>query len=243
MPLELVSAPPRPVSRPLVMPRWNRSLPARLVRDFSHATWINWFTHTFARMRVDGLEHLRTLSPPVIFAANHQSHFDTPVLFAALPRRWRRRLAPLMLKDYFHAHFHPEEHSRAARLSSGTQYYLSALLFGAFPLPQNETGLRTALRYAAELAAAGWSLLIFPEGQRNDTGEMTDFLPGVGLLAARLKIPVVPVRLRGTGAALPKEANMIRRAAVEVRFGPPLRLAGRNYEALADQIERAVRAL
>src|SRR5579885_2123976 len=86
--------------------RWNRSLPARLVRDFSHATCFNWFTHTFARMRVDGLEHLRTLSPPVIFAANHQSHFDTPVLFAALPRRWRRRLAPLMLKDYFHAHFH-----------------------------------------------------------------------------------------------------------------------------------------
>ncbi len=225
------------------MPRWTRSPTARLVRAISHTTWIRWFTYLFAELDVRGLENLAALQPPVIFAASHESHFDTPVLFTALPARWRSRLAPVMLKDFFHAYFHPEQHSRLAWLGSATQYFLATLLFGAFPLPQSESGLRTSLRYAAELVSHGWCLLIYPEGQRNEDGTSTPFQPGVALLASRLKVPVVPVLVHGTGQVLPKDANMLHRGRVQVRFGKPLRVAGKDYTGLAGQIEEAVRAL
>ena len=69
-----------------------------------------------ARLRVDraskGREHLQDIEGPVIFAANHQSHMDTPVIMAALPARWRYRVAPAMAKEFFKAHFFPAEHGR-----------------------------------------------------------------------------------------------------------------------------------
>ena len=57
--------------------------------------------------KVDGLEHLEELEGPVIFAANHQSHMDTPAILIALPPRWRYRVAPAMAKEFFKAHFYP----------------------------------------------------------------------------------------------------------------------------------------
>ena len=54
----------------------------------------------------------RASKVPVIFAANHQSHMDTPVIMAALPARWRYRVAPAMAKEFFKAHFFPAEHGR-----------------------------------------------------------------------------------------------------------------------------------
>ena len=60
---------------------------------------------------MSGLEHLRELDGPVVFAANHQSHLDVPVILAALPGRWRARVAPAMAKEFFKAHFFPEQHA------------------------------------------------------------------------------------------------------------------------------------
>ena len=55
------------------------------------------------------------LGGPVIFAANHQSHLDTPVILEALPPRWRYRVAPAMAKEFFKAHFYPAATSGRAR--------------------------------------------------------------------------------------------------------------------------------
>ena len=63
-----------------------------------------------AWVRAEGLENLRGLEPPVIFAPNHQSHLDIPALMHALPAKWRYRVAPAMSKEFFDAHFHPERH-------------------------------------------------------------------------------------------------------------------------------------
>ena len=146
---------------------------------------------------VRGLEHLRDVRGPVIFAANHQSHFDTPAILQALaaalalPRRARDGEG--VLQGAFL--------SRAVRpqvyILNSLNYYLASLFFNAFPLPQREAGTRQTLRYIGELLAGGYSILIFPEGKRTDQGEIHPFQPGVGMIASRLDVPVVPVRLEG----------------------------------------------
>ena len=99
------------------------------------------------------------------------------------------------------------------------------------------------MRYIGELLAGGISVLIFPEGRRALTGDIDTFRPGIGMIAARLGAPVVPVRLEGVNNVLRVGWTMARPGRVRVAFGAPIRLAGDDYEALARQVEAAVRAL
>ena len=168
---------------------------------------------------------------------------DTPVILAALPRAMRYRVVTAMAKDFFAPHFHPEQHTRRARLTNGLNYYLVTALFNAFPLPQREAGARHALRHAGELIGAGNSLVIFPEGRRTVGDAIAGFQPGAAMIAARLDVPVVPVRLRGLDVVLGHGQHMARPGRVEVRFGPHLRLRGGDYAALAARLEAAVKAL
>jgi long-chain acyl-CoA synthetase len=215
----------------------------RAIRRVSLPTWILPLARIFAHMRVEGREHLEGIDAPVIFASNHQSHMDTPMILAALPPRLRYRLAPAMAKEFFKAHFFPEQHSRAAWLTNSLNYYLAAIFFNAFPLPQREAGARQTLRYIGEVLEQGFSVLIFPEGRRTDTGEIDRFRPGVGMIAARLGVPVVPVRLEGLDKVLHHTWRMARPGPIRVAFGAPMRLVGEDYEALAKQVEDAVRRL
>ena len=139
--------PPAAAPEITTFPRWNRSGLVRLVRNVSLATWILPIGRIFAWVRAEGLENLEGLEPPVIFAPNHQSHFDVPAVLMALPWKWRRRVAPAMSKEFFAAHFHPEGHSLRERFTNGLNYYLSAFFFNAFPLPQREAGALETLRY------------------------------------------------------------------------------------------------
>ncbi len=230
-------------AEPVSFPTWSRAWPARAIRRVCLPTWILPLARLFARLRIEGLEHLRDLEGPVIFASNHQSFMDGPVIMAALPARWRYTLAPAMGKEMFAAHFFPAQHGRLAWLTNSINYGLAVLFFNAFPLPQREAGARQTLRYIGELLSDGTSVLIFPEGRRSVTGAIDTFRPGIGMIAARLGATVVPVRLEGLQKVLGVGWHMARPGRVGLRFGAPLRLTGDNYEALAQQVEAAVRAL
>ena len=233
-------APPTEV---IDFPSWNRSGPAWLLRRVSLPTWILPLARVFMSLDVRGLEHLRDLGGPVVFAANHQSHFDGPAIFQALPPRWRYNLAPAMAKEFFKAHFYPERYGRKSYILNSLNYYLSSLFFNAFPLPQREAGTRQTLRYVGELLAAGQSVLIFPEGKRTDRGEIKPFQPGVGMIASRLGVPVVPVRLEGLDKILHHSWRFPARGRGRVIFGAPMLLTGNDYKELAGKIEDAVRGL
>ena len=228
---------------PIPLPRWNRRWLARWIRDVSLATWILPLGRLFMWVRAEGLENLRGLEGPVIFAPNHQSHFDVPAILIALPFGWRRRVAPAMSKEFFTAHFHPERTSRWKRFTNSLNYWLSTEFFNAFPLPQREAGALDALRYAGELSAEGWCVLIFPEGKRTMNGEIAPFQPGVAMMGSRLEVPVVPVRVEGLDQVLHQTWTMARPGRVRVAFGKPLKLRGDDFRSLAAQVERAVREL
>ena len=230
-------------AEPIAFPSWNRTRLARAARRLSLPTWILPLQRIFARIDVRGLEHLESLTGPVAFAANHQSHMDLPVILLALPPRWRYRVAPAMAKEFFRAHFFPASYSRRQVLTNRINYYLAALFFNAFPLPQREAGARQTLRYVGEIVSRGDSILLFPEGKRTDHGEINSFQPGIGMIGARLNLPVVPIKLEGLDAVLHQSWSWPHRGGVTVRFGPALRLRGDRFAELAQQVEDAVRAL
>jgi len=236
-------APADEVAEPVDFPSWNRTWPVRIIRRLSLATWILPLARVFAWARVEGRQHLRDLEGPVIFAANHQSHMDVPVILAALPPRIRARVAPAMAKEFFKAHFFPEGHSWRQRFTNSVNYYLAAFYFNAFPLPQREAGARQTLTYVGELTGGGWSVLIFPEGERSTTGTIKPFRGGIGMMASRLDVPVVPVRLDGVDRVLHPKAQMATPGRVRVAFGAPMRLRGEAYAELAAEVERRVKAL
>jgi long-chain acyl-CoA synthetase len=231
------------LGEPVDFPRWNRSWPARALRRVSLPAFLLPLTRAFAWLRVDGRERLRGVRGPVIFAANHQSHLDAPVILAALPARIRYRVATAMAKEFFKAHFFPAQYTRRARFTNTLNYWLAALLFNAFPLPKREPGARQTLRYVGELLTDEFSILIFPEGEHTDTGQIGRFLPGVGMMASRLEVPVVPVLIVGLDKVLHTTWRMARPGRVRVVFGAPMRLTGDDYAALAQRVEDAVRAL
>jgi long-chain acyl-CoA synthetase len=232
-----------PVDEPVDFPSWNRRPPVTLIRRLSQATWILPLARVFAHTRVEGLEHLDGLSGPVVFASNHQSHMDVPVILSALPGRWRARVAPAMAKEFFKAHFFPAGFSWRERFTNGLNYYLAAFYFNAFPLPQREAGARQTLQYIGDLTGSGWSILIFPEGMRSSTGDIKPFRGGIGMIGSRLDIPVIPVRIDDVDKLLPMGSSFVRPGRVRVAFGAPLRLQGSDYAELASEVERAVRAL
>jgi len=234
---------PLPPAEPARFPAWNRRAAARVIRRFALSSILLPLTKAVAHTQVSGLENLELLRGPVIFAANHQSYLDTPVILASLPSSRRFQIAPAMWKEYFDAWFHPDGYSLRERLAKGVLFRLLALLFNAFPIPQTETGTRESIRYMGELVEEGWSILIFPEGERTLTGAIGHFYPGVGMIASRLRLPIVPIRLTGADRVWHRTARWPRPGPVEVRFGPPIQPETSSYTTVAGQVEAAVQRL
>lgn len=231
------------VAEPVDFPSWNRAWPVRIIRRVSQATWILPLARIFAWVRVSGLEHIEHLNGPVVFASNHQSHFDVPVILSAMPGRVRATVAPAMAKEFFKAHFFPDQFSTRQVFTNRLNYYLSAFFFNTFPLPQREAGARQTLRYIGDVTGAGFSVLIFPEGARTEDGQIKAFRGGIGMIGSRLDLPIVPVRIDGVDRVLHVRAKMAKPGPVSVTFGAPMRLSGDNYAELAKQVEQAVRDL
>lgn len=230
-------------SEPLEFPRWNRSRFAYWSRILSLDTWLLGLARIFAWVRLEGEENLRGVEGPVLFSCNHQGYFDTPIVFLSLPLKWRHRLAPAMRKEYFSAHFHPEQFSSWMWFRKSLGYWLAAWGFNAWPIPQHEAGTRQSLRYAGELLSEGWCPLIFPEGKHSRDESVGHFLPGVAMMAARLNVPVIPLRVRGSNQVLHPDSKMPRPHRVTVTIGKPVVLQGEDYLELARILEARTREL
>lgn len=187
---------------------WSRRYPVRLAR----AVMLDNLTRPAARLlapaTVRGAEHLGHLGAPVIFAANHASHIDTPLFLTTLPVAFRHRTVVAAASDYFF------DHTWKATLWS--------FALAAIPIERTKVNRRSA-DTAADLLRAGWNLVIFPEGGRSPDGWRQPFRGGAAYLSRRTGRPVVPVYLHGTREVLAKDRAGLHRSPVTVVFGSPLR--------------------
>jgi long-chain acyl-CoA synthetase len=124
-------------------------------------------------------------------------------------------------------------------------YFLVTALFNVFPLPQL-SGFRESFRFAGESADRGYSLLIFPEGEVNNSedGRMAPFQPGIGLLAQNLGLPIIPMRLDGVWGMKRERRRLAHRGEILVNIGKPvLFAAGESAEEMARHLRSVVESL
>ncbi|HEX2314958.1 MAG TPA: lysophospholipid acyltransferase family protein [Thermomonospora sp.] len=217
---------PRPRPRPFPTD-WARTPAASAARVIVRDLGLRTLTWTSTRPRVHGADLLAGIDGPVVFAANHASHLDTPLILGSLPPRLRRDVAVGAAADYFF-----DARWRAAA---------TALAFNAFPIDRNGTG--RPLDLAARLLRDGWHVLLYPEGTRSRDGWMRRFRLGAAVLCTDLGVPAVPVVVRGTYQAMPRGGHWPRpgRPAVTVRYGRPVApREGESVREFGARLEDAV---
>ncbi len=227
-----------------VYPRWPQHW---LVTGFRLVIYylLAWpATYLLAAPRVRGREHLRGWGGPVLVVSNHVTYLDIAWVLPALPWRFRNRLATAMRGERLAEMRRPAKTlSLFERFMERLRYVLVTGLFNVFPLPQR-AGFLQSFAFAGDLADRGWNLLVFPEGQTSETGEMAAFRSGIGLLAKQLNLPVVPIRLEGLFDLKRDERIITRPGHVRVTIGPPVRFAAeQNAEEIARELERQVQEL
>jgi long-chain acyl-CoA synthetase len=220
-------------------PRWPQRWPCTWIRMAVYYLLVWPATYVLAAPRIRGRERLRGVRGPVLVASNHITMVDIGYILAALPLRLRHRLAIAMEGERLREMQHPPaEKNIFARAIERMKYALLVLLFNVFPLPQ-QSGFRESFAFAGDSADRGFSVLVFPEGHRTHDGRMAPFRAGVGLLAARLGLPVVPMRIDGLFELKQANAKFAWPGRVRVSIGDPVRFAA---EAEADKIARDVEA-
>jgi 1-acyl-sn-glycerol-3-phosphate acyltransferase len=187
---------------------WARTPTGRAARRVLQTGVLKPFTWSQVRPQIDGLDHIENLTGPVVFVANHSSHLDAPLIIGSVPARMRQRLAVGAAADYFF-----DVRWRAV---------ITTLIFNAFPIERRGSDRQRSL--APQLLAQGWNLLLFPEGTRSEDGWMGQPRLGPAHLCVQRRVPMVPVILRGTYAAMPRSRNwpMPGQPKVIVRYGRPL---------------------
>jgi 1-acyl-sn-glycerol-3-phosphate acyltransferase len=198
---------------------WARCAPARLARESILSGFFGPVMAWYVRRRIEGRESFDGLRPPVVFVANHASHMDTPTILRALPRKWRQRTAVAAAADYFY-----RKRWVAAAVS---------LLFSTVPISRSGGGMdKGAADHLHLLLRQRWNLLLYPEGTRTRDGSRGKLHSGAAVLAAAHDVPILPIHVVGTRAAMPpgrswpkrwRAGLLLRRHPICVRFGPPIR--------------------
>jgi long-chain acyl-CoA synthetase len=226
-----------------VYARWPRRWPFPWMR--AAAYWLVAFPATMllAKPKIIGGENLRGLREPVLIVCNHVTMTDIGFVLAALPPAMRTNVAPAMLGEMLEGMRNPNTSSPLRNAISKVEYFLLSALFNVFPLPQ-KSGFMKSFSFAGENIDAGYSVLVFPEGRRTQNGELSEFQAGVGMLANRLNVPVIPMRIDGLFEAAKAKSIFVKPNQIVVRVGAPVRYnAEENPTSIARDLERRVREL
>jgi len=182
---------------PYPYPKWQQRWPLNWLRFVLLYLIVLPVTQVMGWPRIKGKKHLRNIRGPLVFICNHVTMADHALVLLALPRRYRTRMAIAMDGEQLREWRHPATGTRVlTRLLFLLQYVSIVLFFNVFSMPQ-KSGFRQSFMFAGDAMDHGFSLMVFPEGQRTKHGALNPFLPGTGLLIQKLAAPVVPMRIDG----------------------------------------------
>jgi len=245
--VERVLAQPAARRSEYTYPRWTQRGPARWLRLAVYYALAWPATQILGHPQIVGRENLRALRGPVLLVSNHITRrADIGLILAALPWRFRHRLATAMGGETLEEMRNPpRKWFFARRWAYQLGYGLATLLFNVFPLPQL-SGFRESFRFAGESVDRGYSVLVFPEGQVNNSedGRLAPFQGGVGLLAENLGIPIVPMRLDGVWQMKREHRRLAHLGEITVRIGVPVRFPpSMPPDEISRRLETLVRSL
>jgi long-chain acyl-CoA synthetase len=230
-----------------VYPHWAQWPTTRWLRLLVYYLLVWPATQILGHPLIRGRENLRGLRGSVLVVSNHITRrADIGLILAALPRRFRHRLAIAMGGETLQEmRKPPRDWFFLKRWCYEIGYWLVTALFNVFPLPQF-SGFRESFRFAGESADRGYSVLVFPEGVVNDTatGEMAPFQSGIGLLARNLRIPVVPIRLDGVWRMKRQRRRLAHLGEITVHIGAPVSFPAETApEEIASRLETLIKSL
>ena len=230
-----------------VYPRWTQREPIRWLRLAVYYALAWPATQILGHPRILGRENLRGLRGPVLIVSNHITRrADIGLVLAALPARYRHRLATAMAGETLqNMRRPPQDWFFARRWAYQLGYWLATLLFNVFPLPRL-SGFRESFRFAGACVDRGYSVLVFPEGEVNNSedGRMAPFQSGIGLLAENLGLPIIPMRLDGVWQMKREGRRLARIGEITVRIGVPVTFSdGTTPDEIAGRLESLVRSL
>jgi len=179
-----------------------------------------------SKIVVLGAENL-SKSPVVVFASNHTSYMDTPVIFASIKVQFRI----LAKKELWPIPFIGWYLNRSGQLPIDTG---------------NPRATLSSLGTAARALRSGMPLFVFPEGARTQTGELQPFLSGAAYLAIRAQVPVVPIALSGVYDLLPIHTHHFYPGTLTLHAGEPIETAGmsvRQVDELTERLRTAIAEL
>ena len=198
----------------------------RIQHDFARVwSWLIMKT-IFSPVRVNGLDKIDKTRPHV-YAVNHASALDIPVLYVHLPFQFRIAFKKELLK-YPIVGWH---------LSRSGQVCIDQ---------QNKAAAVRSVRAALKSLGEGMPLVIFPEGGRTPDGEIKPFMPGAFFLAIKAQVDIVPVALVGTYELLPMNTYHIKCRPLEMRVGEPISTVGltvKDMAALSARVQKAMEEL
>jgi 1-acyl-sn-glycerol-3-phosphate acyltransferase len=177
-------------------------------------------------VKVTGLDKIDT-SKPHVYAVNHASALDIPVLYVDLPFQFRIAFKKELL-SYPVIGWH---------LKRSGQVCIDQ---------QNPAHSISSIRAALKGLKAGLPLVIFPEGGRTPDGEIKPFLQGAFFLAIKAQVDIVPVALVGTYELLPMNTYHIKSRPLEMRVGNPIHTAGltmRDLGTLSEKVKKSLEEL
>ncbi|HEY2866011.1 MAG TPA: AMP-binding protein, partial [Pyrinomonadaceae bacterium] len=139
-----------------------------------------------------------------IVAPNHTSHLDTGLVKRALGKDVADQTVAVAAADYWF----------------DTKYKRAYMNNFTTLVPIERTGsLRQSLRHVTQILDEGYNALIFPEGGRQESGQIAEFKPIIGYLALNQKIGILPIYIWGTYEAFPKGMMIPPRASIGAKVG------------------------